>query len=230
MVANWFSHAGFRWALIVVMSGAGVLSLTLAARTMLARDDPDSNAPAAGLYVTDVEADIGHCVMLSTMVLMVIAFEVFIDAAWFRISLGAFSATYAVILVIRLVRARRVPRPPLIAERAGGAGYHVVAGLAMLATELPTGEDAGTAMPGMVMPGRAAHGGPGAAAGSPPVPWLLAILTVLFVIDAAFTVYVAASLRNPARHGERLPRSIRVAVVPHVVMDIGMSLMILATL
>jgi uncharacterized membrane protein YgcG len=243
VVANWFTHAGFRWALIVLMGLAAILSLALATRSALVLDEPDPDAPAAGLYVTDVEADLGHCVMLATMVLMVIAMQVFIAAAWFRIVLVAFSTCYAIILVVRLARARRVPRPPLIAERAGGAGYHMVAGLAMLATVLPTG-DTPTAMPGMVMSGSgsgsgmamaAAHGGGGGSTGGgstggPPVPWLLGILAVFFLIDAAFTVYVAATRRNPAQHGAPLPRSIRLAVVPHVVMDVGMSLMILATL
>jgi hypothetical protein len=55
-------------------------------------------------------------------------------------------------------------------------------------------------------------------------------LAVLFLIDALFTILIAITRHNPNRGQPRLPRAIRIAVFPHVVMDLGMTLMLVAVL
>ncbi|MBV9819704.1 MAG: DUF5134 domain-containing protein [Solirubrobacterales bacterium] len=237
MVGSWLGHAEFRGAVIVVMALGGIIALIHLARALVSFD-PHPDPATTGLYVTDIEADLGHTMMLAAMALMVVAITVAIPVVVFRWIFAVFSLAYAGVLAVRIVQARRAGGSSLSAKRAAGAAYHLVAGLAMLATTVGTasastgadpaaGADAGSGM-AMAMP--AISPGRGSSGGGPPLPWLLWVLTVLFLLDAAFTIYVVARRRSPTHPEHRLPRRLRLAVVPHVVMDLGMGLMIAAVL
>ncbi|MCD2187358.1 DUF5134 domain-containing protein [Actinomycetospora soli] len=171
-------------------------------------------------YVTGRGAETGHLVMNLVMALML--------TPWWTGAVRA--AAVGVLVVLGLAFAVLLVRGPGAARPAHL--FHLVAAGAMLYAEL-AGSHAGD-MAGMDM----ADAGPGAAA------WVLAVLFALDAIATTAVVLLAPQLALapepvPVPTGPPAPapapapradvRTLRVGTVPHVVMDVGMVAMLLAT-
>ncbi|WP_433798443.1 DUF5134 domain-containing protein [Actinomycetospora sp. CA-084318] len=169
-------------------------------------------------YVTGRSAETGHLVMNLVMALMLTAWWTGIVRVGALAVLGALALSFAVLLV----RGPAAARPAHL--------FHLVAAAAMLYAEF-AGHPAGTDMVGMDMSG---HAGPGA------VAWLLAVLFALDAVATSLIVLLAPHLALaptpvPVPAGPRTAppradvRTLRIGTVPHVVMDVGMVAMLLAT-
>lgn len=184
----WSGHFAVAWLTIAAMTIGVVVAIGL----LLSGADRRPRPFAA--YLSDPEAEIGHIVMLTSMIVMVADRGSIPHSLW-RIVFGALAAGYVALLIMRAGQRR--------AEHAAAAGYHCLSALAMLYTTLGLTTHA---QHHMAMP-----------ATGPPVPWLGWILVTFFLLDAVATITVTV-------------RTARAAVVPHVVMDGGMVLMLIAVI
>jgi hypothetical protein len=184
-------HAFVRWALAAIL----VIALPIAVRSMATRH-PSLHAN----YATSREAEAGHVAMSLDMLAMLVAPLGSVPHILWRWIFGGIALTYAALLTLRITRRELSP--------AVGAGYHMVAALAMVYATLES--ECGRSMPTTSMPEMMRASGP-------PYPVIGWVLAGLFVFDAVGTAVIAA------RH-----RGIRIPVIPHVVMDIVMAAMIVA--
>lgn len=172
-------------------------------------------SPGRGdFYLSDREAEAGHIVMLAAMLLMMAA------PAWAQkfsplwpVLFFVLATFYALRLLQHLHRAHHGKAQAGL--RAGSAAYHLIASLAMLYAS------------------RAHHPGHGhgmsewAIGAGLPWPGLAVLLAAIFFIDALLTTFVLLSGRVPGSGKRvRLLWHERVAVVPHLVMDLAMVLML----
>lgn len=202
MTAFWLSHPALRWTAFAVMAAGSICAVIL----LVVRRTPASTSDA---YFADREAEIGHVVMLAAMAVMVGAPTLELNA-WWTVLFGLLAAFYAVRIVQHVRSAKAGSAQDSV--RAWGAGYHLIASLAMVYATADHGH-------------HAQHGALTWPFGSGP-PWLTWLLVALFLADALFTAVVLVTGRLPNTDEPAMPRGTRVAVVPHLVMDLAMVLML----
>ncbi len=196
----------------VLMLAGGLLCALV---SLLPRRPPENGRPpenASGLYLVDREAEAGHVVMLGAMLLMVGVPELDLNDWWRGLFL-----VLAVFYAVRLVQHVRDALSGRTGSelRAGGAGYHLVASLAMAYSVASGGHDAHL------------HGvAPRPGGWALPWSWLAGLMALLFLADAIFTAIVLVTQRLPGSRDQVIPPGGRVAVVPHLIMDIAMVMML----
>lgn len=150
----------------------------------------------------DHESDAAHLLMCAVMVVMLL-FPHALNAHAAQGVLVAMVLVFTALLLDRAARWRRVREP---GARISALGYHLVAAVVMLAT-------------------MSGHSGSGH--GAAPAPAGLLIFAAVFLIDA---VVVVATARGG--HGRSAHPAVRgaapVAILPHLVMDLGMAYMVCA--
>ncbi len=161
------------------------------------------------MYVADGEAEVGHIVMLAAMAAMVGAPDSDLHR-WWGWLFGALSVFYATRLLVH-VRGIAVGSDGARLQ-AGGAAYHLVASLAMLYAAT-FGDHSGDH-----------HGAHGSSGGA--LLWLGRLVGALFVADGLFTAVVLVSGRVPGSNETPFPLRARVALLPHLVMDVAMVAML----
>ncbi|MEZ5323273.1 MAG: DUF5134 domain-containing protein [Microthrixaceae bacterium] len=203
----WLGHPVVRWCAVAMLSG-GMMCAVAALRTP--RRDPELGDP----YLGGPEVEAGHVVMLAAMLLMVGAPTLDLQS-WWRGLFTMVAAFYAVRLWHHARDATSGRTGATV--RAGAAGYHLVAALAMLCATV----------------GQDHHGHAHGAAARPtgsdmPWPWLAWLLTGLFLAGALFAAVVFVTGRVPGSD-ERAHGPIRTALVAHLVMDLAMVPMLWST-
>ena len=165
-------------------------------------------------YIADREAHATHVLMNGGMAAMLAPFY---DADIGRAIVVVYSAAIVVLIIDAIVR--RGPSPGL----AGGRIYHVI-GLAAMVWAIRQ-------MPGPML---------GMAMSAGAASWPALALTALFLLDGAATAGLVvfaprtmlrmadalALSRSPRLSDVRAIREVRVAAVPHCLMDAGMVLML----
>ncbi|WP_216895487.1 DUF5134 domain-containing protein [Nocardia alni] len=199
-------YAVLRWGIVA----AFVLTATIVAGRLAAVAGGRAVvAEGAGVVpVADRESDAAHLLMCLVMLAMLV-FPALAAPGALRGVLTAMLVVYAAVLAGRIARWRGGDR-----AAAGGCaviGYHIVAAAAMLWTV-----SGGMRMGAMPMTGTGVHSGPGAA---------MLVLAALFALDAVLMILPGRA--SPLRHV--LGHSGSPAVVlPHVVMDLGTTYMLVA--
>lgn len=191
-------HNALRWLAITAFALASTIVLTRLAAHRTLRADQQSDA--------------AHLMMCLVMLVM-LAFPRGVDGQAVSGVLTAMTTVYALLLLGRILEWRNREQRTLPGEGVAAFAYHVLAAAAMLYAM--SGHHA---MGGHT--GDHVHGGPA------PAPTL--ILAVLFAVDAmAMTLPVS---RRALRHAFPHPMGSAgpVAVVPHVVMDLGTAYMLIA--
>lgn len=207
----WLEQSIIRWAAVLLLAGGLVCALV----SLLTRRSPGegrSPADASGFYLVDREAEAGHVVMLGAMLLMVGVPELDLSDWWRGLFL-----LLAVFYAVRLVQHVRdaISGRAGADMRAGGAGYHLVASLAMVYSVASGGHDAHL------------HGVDTRSEGwALPWSWPAGLMVLLFLADAIFTAIVLVTQRLPGSRDQVIPPGGRVAVVPHLIMDIAMVMML----
>lgn len=202
-------HAGLppgaTWAMIALCGcGAAVAAVGLLA--------PRPTAGRLGRY-GDRGSELFHAVMLTAMSVMWSDTGQTLSVAQWRLLFGAL----AIAALLWLVASATRGRPGERADRVGAAVYHCVAALAMVYAT--TGSDPS--------PAGHIHHSVGAHTADLPYPVLGWSLTVLFLLDSV--VVIAAVIRPPG-DTEPTRRDIVATVLPHLVMDITMTAMLVAAL
>ncbi|MEU4313667.1 DUF5134 domain-containing protein [Nocardia sp. NPDC024068] len=150
----------------------------------------------------DHESDAAHLLMCAVMVVMLL-FPARLNAHAVQGVLLAMILVFAALLLDRVARWRRMRES---GHRVAALGYHLVAAAVML----------------WAMSGHA-----GAGHGAVPAAGPLMIFAAVFLIDAVVLVATVRGSRgwpaHPAAHG-----GLPVAVLPHLVMDLGMAYMVFA--
>ncbi|WP_157355846.1 DUF5134 domain-containing protein [Nocardia terrae] len=189
-----------------VLRWSAVIAFCLAAALVVAR------LGQGRLWVSaDRESDAAHLVMCLVMLGMLV-FPTAVDPHAVRGVLTAMVVVYTLVLGERMLRWRSGIAD--VDGRGGPAGafvYHVVAAAAMLYAMSGHGSH-GHAMSG--------HGGPA------PEPMLA--LAALFAADASLMVVPWLRHRLPRVFPHPMGSAGTLAVVPHVVMDLGTAYMLLA--
>ncbi|MGW0181987.1 DUF5134 domain-containing protein [Nocardia sp. NPDC003345] len=185
-------------------------SFVVAAVVVLARVGAARPAPAAartgGAVCAesggDHESDAAHLLMCAVMVVMLL-FPRGLNAHAVQGVLLAMVLVFTVLLLDRAARWRRMREP---GSRIAALGYHLVAAAVMLA---------------------AMSGHSGAGHDAAPASGGLLIFAAVFLIDAVIVVATARGGRgwpaHPAARG-----GLPVAILPHLVMDLGMAYMVFA--
>lgn len=195
----------------------GVAALVVLARVMfagpiLAVGEHSGGAGCAGhgadaAHGVDHESDAAHLLMCAVMLVMVL-FPAEVNAHALQGVLLAMTLVFTLLLGDRLVRWHRRAHPRA-GHRVAAIGYHLVAAVVMLITM---------------------SGHSGAGHGGGPAPGL--VLAALFLADAAVVVVSARSGRAHwwAAHpvAPREGRGLPLAVLPHLIMDLGMAYMLVA--
>jgi hypothetical protein len=176
-------------------------------------------------HLSGGEALVAHLLMNLAMVVMLTPWWSAPVRTVVLVAVGALAVAFAGLLVAGL-------RVPALRERRPAHGYHLVAAAAMvLAVALMTDHGGHDAME-MGMSTGTAHAAP-----SPVVPVVAAVLAGVFALDLVATVLVVAvapraALVHAGVGGGPDERSrvarLRVATVPHAVMDAGMAAMLVA--
>ncbi|MEV6768540.1 DUF5134 domain-containing protein [Nocardia sp. NPDC051030] len=171
----------------------------------------------------DQESDAAHLMMCLVMLAMLV-FPAAADPRAVSGVLTAMSVVYAGLLLARVLEWRSGSRGRVVGALMPGEsvmafGYHVVAALAMV-----------YAMSGHSMTGPMAHGSMSAGGVSEhagPAVWPMLVLAGLFVVDAV--VMAVPGARRALRHVFPHPVGVgSIAVVPHLVMDLGTAFMLVA--
>ncbi|MBX7435117.1 DUF5134 domain-containing protein [Mycobacterium sp. Y57] len=171
-----------------------------------------------GLYSSGRASDLGHIVMLAAIFIMVVFPHDAVPSYLWQSIFGALAAVYTVLIVIHIGQRRRAPVGGQSTDLIAAAGYHLIAALAMLYPTL--GAVSRPEMYGL----HREHAAP------PPLPVLGWIGVAFFLADLLGSVIVAITLRFPGIDHRKLPKATRVAVFPHAVMDLTMSLMLVTAL
>jgi hypothetical protein len=197
-----------RWSLVAVTAVALAISLG-----RLGRHRPTT--ATAGLTSTGCEADAGHALMLTSMLVMFAAPGGLVPVGTWRALFTVAVICYGALLVGHTVRWRA---QPVVERRIDGifsAGHHLVMAAAMLYMTFTSGPVAAT---------------PNAHHAGLPLPGIAWALVVVLTIDAVRQILAAATLQAPGRTATKLPPSIRIALVPPTVMDATMAIMLAAML
>ncbi len=160
-------------------------------------------ARLAAVRVSDRESDAAHLMMCLVMVAMLV-FPATADPHAVRGVLTAMTVVYGMLLLGRIVQWRNEVRMP--GAGVAAFGYHVLAAAVMW----------------YAMSGHGAHGHSGG-----PAPGVMLALAGVFAVDAV--VMAVPGARRALRH--LFPHPVGagpLAVVPHVVMDLGTALMLVA--
>ncbi|MEV0107401.1 DUF5134 domain-containing protein [Nocardia sp. NPDC050799] len=204
-------QVGMRALVALAFAGAAlvVLARVMFAAPVLATGELEGGAAGCGgaAHGDDHESDAAHLLMCAVMLVMVL-FPTRVHTHAVHGVLLAMTLVFTLLLGDRLVRWYR-DAYPRAGQRAAAIGYHLVAAAVML----------------FMMAG---HGGGGHSADPGPA----AVFAALFLADA---VVVLVSVRSGrARWWAAHPvapaagRGLPVAVLPHLVMDLGMAYMLLA--
>ncbi|MFE3443406.1 DUF5134 domain-containing protein [Nocardia sp. NPDC059180] len=174
------------------------------ARPIVPADAADRATPLGPpVGADDRESDAAHLIMCAVMLAMLV-FPVHTHAHALRGVLIAMTVAFGTLLTVRAVEWHAGGRVLPVA-RVGALGYHVLAAAVML----------------YAMSGHTTSGHSGGPATAPAIG-----LAVLFVADAAMMLVCAVT----GRHHRWLVHagSRPAALVPHVVMDLGMAYMLVA--
>lgn len=187
-----------RW---VAVAAFGVAAMIVLARLAAVRASVE--VVGGGTRSTDRESDAAHLMMCLVMVAMLV-FPATADPHAVRGVLTAMTVVYGTLLLGRIVQWRNAVRMP--GAGVAAFGYHVLAAAAMW----------------YAMSGHGAHGHSGG-----PAPGVMLALAGVFAVDAV--VMAVPGARRALRH--LFPHPVGagpLAVVPHVVMDLGTALMLVA--
>ncbi len=211
----------------------GVLLVVLVLAVVLSVGLLVSGRDGALGYLGGRESELAHVLMNAVMAWMLTPLFTGGAGTLVVVLFGVTAAVFAGLLVLGFAG------PGHWRERRPASAYHLVASLAMVyATVRMTGTGSahhGHDMPGMDMSGMDMSGMDMA----PPVSGPAWVLAVLFALDAVGTAIVVAAapdtvLARAAAPGQAAPgpepglrRRLRVAAVPHVVMDVAMVVMLL---
>ncbi|MEU1955717.1 DUF5134 domain-containing protein [Nocardia rhamnosiphila] len=196
-------------ALAFAVAALVVLARVMFAAPVLATGESEGGAVGCGdaAHGGDQESDAAHLLMCAVMLVMVL-FPTRVHSHALHGVLLAMTLVFTLLLGDRLVRWYR-DTYPRAGRRAAAIGYHLVAAVVMLFT-------------------MAGHSGGGHSADPGPA----AVFAALFLVDA---VVVLVSVRSGrARWWAAHPvapvagRGLPVAVLPHLIMDLGMAYMLLA--
>ncbi|GAB2728164.1 DUF5134 domain-containing protein [Nocardia thraciensis] len=193
-------YDALRWGVVAAFVVAAVI---VAARLLAAGAECVDDAGGVNVSdgVLDRESDAAHLLMCLVMLAMLV-FPAGATPAAVQGVLTALVVVYAGLLAGRILR-RRTDTRTAATEHVLPLVYHVIAAAAML----------------WAMSGHQ-HGSHHAA---PPVPMLL--LAALFTLDAV--LMLTPGPKNPLRHA--LPHAPgRTALIPHIVMDLGTTYMLIA--
>lgn len=198
-------YGALRWAAVIAFCLAAALVVArLGRRPLLVAEGAEVEAGA------DRESDAAHLVMCLVMLGMLV-FPVAVDPRAVRGVLTAMVVVYTLVLGERMLRWRSGIAN---ADRGVGAfGYHVVAAAAMLYAM----SGHGTHGQGMAV---SAHGGP--------APGPMLALAALFAVDAIVMAVPALRHRLPRVFPHPTGSAGSLAVVPHLVMDLGTAYMLVA--
>lgn len=198
-------YAALRWMVVgaFVIAAAVVLARVTAplpVSTGTAPGPPNPETPSGAAHHR--ESDAAHLIMCAVMLAMLI-FPVHAHGPAIRGLLIAMTVAFAMLLLVRVVEWQAEARALPVA-RVAALGYHAAAAAVML---------------------YAMSGHPSGPGGGPaPVP--LIVLAVLFLVDAVVLLGSAVSGWTPRwlDHDGARP----VALVPHLVMDLGTAYMLIA--
>ncbi|WP_040810116.1 DUF5134 domain-containing protein [Nocardia concava] len=203
-------YGALRWAAVIAFCLAAALVVARLGQRPLRVDEGVEVDEGA-----DRESDAAHLVMCLVMLGMLV-FPAAVDPRAVRGVLTAMVVVYTLVLGERMLRWRSGIAN---ADRGVGAfGYHVVAAAAML-----------YAMSGHGTPGHAmsfhsqamsGHGGP--------APGPMIALAALFAVDAMVMAVPALRHRLPRVFPHPMGPAGSLAVVPHLVMDLGTAYMLVA--
>ncbi|MFE3229172.1 DUF5134 domain-containing protein [Nocardia sp. NPDC059228] len=192
-----------------VVRWVAVIAFCLAAALVAARLGTPRQGPCAGSR-GDRESDAAHLVMCLVMLGMLV-FPTVADPHAVRAVLTAMVVVYTLLLADRMLRWRSGNSDPDTGGGTVGAfAYHVLGAAAMLYAMSGHGpEDGG-------------HGHAG------PAPGAVLILATLFAADAAVMAVPALRHRLPRVFPHPMGMAGSLAVVPHLVMDLGTAYMLVA--
>lgn len=199
-------QAGVRALVAVAFAVAAlvVLARVMSAAPVLATADGGATGCGDPAHGGDHESDAAHLLMCAVMLVMVL-FPTRVHGHALHGVLLAMTLVFTLLLGDRLVRWYR-DAYPRSGRRAVAIGYHLVAAAVMLFT-------------------MAGHSGGGHSADPGPA----SVFAALFLVDA---VVMLVSMRSGrARRWAAHPAASRgpsVAVLPHLIMDLGMAYMLLA--
>ncbi len=193
-------YDALRWGVVAAFVVAAVI---VAARLLAAGAEcaDDAGGVSVSGMVLDRESDAAHLLMCLVMLAMLV-FPAGAAPAAVEGVLTAMVVVYAGLLAGRILQ-RRMGTRTAAADHLAPLVYHVIAAAAML----------------WAMSGHQ-HGSHHAA---PPIPML--VLAALFTLDAV--LMLTPGTKNLLRHA--LPHTPgRAALVPHIIMDLGTTYMLLA--
>lgn len=196
-------------ALAFAVAALAVLARVMFAAPVLATGESEGGAVGCGdaAHGGDQESDAAHLLMCAVMLVMVL-FPTRVHSHALHGVLLAMTLVFTLLLGDRIVRWYR-DGYPRAGRRAAAIGYHLVAAVVMLFT-------------------MAGHSGGGHSAGPGPA----AVFAALFLVDAVVVLVSVRSGRarwwaaHPVAPGAG--RGLPVAVLPHLIMDLGMAYMLLA--
>ncbi|WP_162958793.1 DUF5134 domain-containing protein [Nocardia yunnanensis] len=208
-VLRWIAVIGFGLAAALVVARLGQ-------RLLGVNDGPvvsDGIVVSDGAVVADRESDAAHLVMCLVMLGMLV-FPAAADPHAVRGVLTAMVVVFTLVLGERMMRWRSgIAAVDRDAGRVGAFVYHVVAAAAMWYAMSGHGmSDQAMSMPGQAGPARA--------------PMLA--LALAFVVDAAVMAIPGLRHRLPRVFPHPMGPGGSLAVVPHVVMDLGTAYMLVA--
>lgn len=204
-----------RAALLVLMSLALLVSTYRAIRAKGSSGD----IPIVGLLADDRETEIGHALMFIGMIAMITLTSV-PRTVWLW-TFGFITTHYMWRTAVHWHDLRRTPGAARAKAQAVSAAYHALGAFAMLYSVAGDSHDEMTTSSHMSP--MAMHQMP-----TPPLPWFGWVLAGLFVLDALTTVAAAT-----APHAFGIPQltlTQRLGTTPHIVMDVGMTLMLASVL
>ncbi|MTE13625.1 DUF5134 domain-containing protein [Nocardia aurantiaca] len=195
-------YAAVRWAAVIAFCLAAAL---VGARLGAVRPDMGAGSGA------DRESDAAHLMMCLVMLGMLV-FPTAADPHAVRGVLTAMVVVYTLVLGDRMLRWRSgIPCAGTGGDRVGAFVYHVVAAAAML-----------YAMSGHGPHEHGMHGNGG------PAPGPMLALAALFTVDAVLMAAPGLRRRLPHVFPHPTGGAGSLAVVPHLVMDLGTAYMLVA--
>lgn len=171
---------------------------------------------SASMLSVSRETDLAHLLMNGVMAWMLVPWAGALSRVTITLTFAALLLWFGVLLVTEL--RRQAPHDGATRRtKLGSYGYHLVASSAMLYAVLAMpGGNRMHDMPGMVMqPTRLAYG-------------IAAAFLIDLLVTAVVVVFFPGVLGKAAGLSTPLSESVRFASIPHLIMDIGMILMLVA--
>lgn len=205
-------YGALRWAAVIAFCLAAALVVArLGQRPLLVAGGTEVDGGAEVDAGADRESDAAHLVMCLVMLGMLV-FPAAVDPRAVRGVLTAMVIVYTLVLGERMLRWRSgIANADRGAGEVGAFVYHVVAAAAML----------------YAMSGHGTHGQDMSGHGGP-APGPMIALAALFVVDAAVMAVPALRHRLPRVFPHPMGPAGSLAVVPHLVMDLGAAYMLVA--